>query len=121
MEAHEISAVVTRSPGLDRPDERFLEMPVRTSRSDLGAPVFDASGNVLGLAEPSVRADMVAKVMSPPPGDLTFAVRASLASLMLRMNGIAYTHKSSLVPMNADKRSAWMHDVSVAIECWKVP
>ena len=105
--------------GLERVDERYLQIGALFDTTNLGAPVFDTSGNLIGILEPGVSPYVVAQVHGKRPDLLTFALRQQIARLLLQLNGIDYERGGSTGPMDESEFEAATRSVAVAVECWR--
>jgi len=107
------------SPMLQRPDRRYFDLGFASRTGHLGAPVIDASGAVVGVVETDLDPASLAQMIGPPPKELTFALHARLAALLLQINGFAV---ETVTGSAADGAPTATDDATVqavvGVECW---
>ena len=112
-------AILESLPNLERVDERYLQIGALFDSTNLGAPVFDSGGNLIGILETGVSPHAVARVRGERPDLLSFALRQQIAHLLLQMNGIDYERRQSADPLDKSEFEALTRSVAVAVECWR--
>jgi uncharacterized protein len=100
-------------------DDRVLQMSAPVQPGSSGGPLFDASGNVIGVVVTKLNAKVVAEAMGDIPQNVNFALKAATARAFLDANRIPYT----VAPSLAQRTHADIGDigrrVTVLVECWK--
>jgi S1-C subfamily serine protease len=100
-------------------DDRVLQMSAPVQPGSSGGPLFDASGNVIGVVVTKLNAKVVAEAMGDIPQNVNFALKANTARAFLDANRIPYM----VAPSLAQRTHADIGDigrrVTVLVECWK--
>jgi S1-C subfamily serine protease len=100
-------------------DDRILQMSAPVQPGSSGGPLFDASGNVIGIVVTKLNAKVVAEAMGDIPQNVNFALKGSVARAFLDANRIAYTESPSLTPRSHADVGDIGRKVTVLVECWK--
>lgn len=109
---------VINTPNLMRTDRRYFEVaPPEGVENDNGAPLYDADGALVGLVVTGVDPERIGRVTGPLPERLTFAMRADLMSVLMHINGIAFTRVKADMAGTTDIETAESAS-AVAVECW---
>lgn len=100
-------------------DQHTLQMSAPVQPGSSGGPLFDASGNVVGVVVTKLNAKVVADAMGDIPQNVNFALKASVARQFLDANGVRY----DLAPSTVVRSHADVGDigrkVTVLVECWR--
>jgi len=100
-------------------DSRNLQISAPVQPGNSGGPLFDSSGNVIGIVSSRLHAIRVAKVTGDIPQNVNFAIKANVATSFLDANGISYktanTQKEMPVTDIGDRGKA----ISFVIGCLK--
>jgi len=118
--AHE--AEIRNSPTIIRDDQRYFELAAPDAQeSDNGAPLFDAAGELVGIAVTEIEPERIARITGPLPPDLLFAQRADLAKVVMHINGIAVGAQASAIQpaSTAADNAESAREAAVAVECWQ--
>lgn len=110
---------ITQAEGLARVDERYFQISGRLEDSNLGAPVLDEKGALLGILDTGVVFEQVAKVGEVVDDDVAFVLKEELGRLVLQLNGLSFQEERS-TRMTSREVEEYARSVSVAVECWKV-
>ena len=100
-------------------DDRILQMSAPVQPGSSGGPLFDASGNVIGIVVTKLNAKVVAEAMGDIPQNVNFALKGSVARAFLDANRIAYTESPSLTSRSHADVGDIGRRVTVLVECWK--
>ena len=100
-------------------DAHTLQMSAPVQPGSSGGPLFDGSGNVVGVVVTKLNAKVVADAMGDIPQNVNFALKASVARQFLDANGVRYeTAPSEVTRPHADIGDIG-RKVTVLIECWR--
>lgn len=100
-------------------DTHTLQMSAPVQPGSSGGPLFDGSGNVVGVVVTKLNAKVVADAMGDIPQNVNFALKASVARQFLDSNGVRYeTAPSEVARPHADIGDIGRR-VTVLIECWR--
>lgn len=100
-------------------DQHTLQMSAPVQPGSSGGPLFDASGNVVGVVVTKLNAKVVADAMGDIPQNVNFALKASVARQFLDTYGVRYeTSISDVARSHADIGDIGRR-VTVLIECWR--
>jgi len=98
-------------------NQSMLQMSAPVQQGSSGGPLFDASGNVVGIVVTKLNAQIVAEETGDLPQNVNFAVKGDLARLFLDELGIhARTAMSTIRLSNADVGDIGRR-VTVMVEC----
>jgi S1-C subfamily serine protease len=99
-------------------DTRYMQISAPVGSTDSGAPLFDLSGNVVGLVSAKRRAPniKVATAGDIPP-DVNFAIKGGLVASFLESNRIAFTETASSHEIPEPDLAEQARAVSVSISC----
>jgi uncharacterized protein len=96
-----------------------LQMSAPVQPGSSGGPLFDDSGNVVGVVVNKLNAKAVAEAMGDVPQNVNFAVKGSVAETFLAAHGVRYaTARSDQRRSNADVGDVG-REVTVLVECYK--
>ena len=100
-------------------DLHVLQMSAPVQPGSSGGPLFDASGNVVGVVVTKLNAKLVADETGDIPQNVNFAVKAAVAREFLRAQGVPFrTAASTVRRSNADVGDVG-RGVTVLVECWR--
>jgi S1-C subfamily serine protease len=100
-------------------DPAVLQMSAPVQQGSSGGPLFDASGNVVGVVVTKLNARVVAEETGDLPENVNFALKADVARSFLDELAIAYrTAASSERLANADVGDIGRR-VTVMVECYR--
>lgn len=100
-------------------DLHVLQMSAPVQPGSSGGPLFDASGNVVGVVVTKLNAKLVADETGDIPQNVNFAVKAAVARDFLKSQRVAFrTAPSNATRSNADVGEIG-RQVTVLVECWK--
>ena len=94
-----------------------LPAPVQPGNS--GGPLFDQSGNVIGIVVSELDALKIAGATSNIPQNVNFAIKASVAASFLESNGVAYASGRTGDHLSAADIAERARAFTVQIECQK--
>ena len=100
-------------------DDRILQMSAPVQPGSSGGPLFDASGNVVGIVVTKLNAKVVAEAMGDIPQNVNFALKGAVARAFLDANRVGYTAAPSLTPRSHADVGDIGRRVTVLVECWK--
>jgi len=107
---------VTALAGL-RDDTRYIQMSTPVQAGNSGGPLFDFSGNVVGVVKSKLNVLRMAVVTGDFPQNVNFALKATVATSFLESNRISYIAASSMTPIAPADLADHSRSVSVFIEC----
>jgi S1-C subfamily serine protease len=100
-------------------DPSILQMSAPVQQGSSGGPLFDASGNVVGVVVTKLNARMVAEETGDMPQNVNFALKSDIARSFLDDLDIRYhTAPSSARLSNADVGDVGRR-VTVMVECYR--
>jgi serine protease Do len=100
-------------------DRRFLQISSPVQPGNSGGPLFDQSGNVIGIVVGKLDALKIAGATSDIPQNVNFAIKSSVATSFLESNGIAYTSGKTGDRLSAVDIAERAKTFTVQIECQK--
>lgn len=100
-------------------DPAILQMSAPVQQGSSGGPLFDASGNVVGIVVTKLNARMVAEETGDLPQNVNFALKAEIARTFLDDLAIRYHTAPSTARLgNADVGDIGRR-VTVMVECYR--
>ncbi|GAC1480100.1 MAG: hypothetical protein NVS1B4_25110 [Gemmatimonadaceae bacterium] len=100
-------------------DTHLLQMSAPVQPGSSGGPLFDASGNIVGIVVTKLNARVVAAETGDIPQNVNFAVKATVAQKFLEGQRVRYaTAPATIHRSNADVGDIG-RAVTVVVECWK--
>jgi S1-C subfamily serine protease len=100
-------------------DLHMMQMSAPVQPGSSGGPLFDASGNIVGVVVTKLNAKVVAEETGDIPQNVNFAIKGTVARQFLEANGIKYqTGASAVHRSNADVGEIG-RQVTVLVECHK--
>jgi hypothetical protein len=79
-------------------DSRFLQISAPVQPGNSGGPLFDRSGNVVGIVVGKLDALKIAGATSDIPQNVNFAIKSAVVASFLESNGVAYDKTADLPP-----------------------
>ncbi|MGO9673557.1 MAG: trypsin-like peptidase domain-containing protein [Methylocella sp.] len=99
-------------------DTRYLQISTPIRAGDAGAPLFDQSGNVVGIVSAKSRApNMVVATAGDIPPDINFAIKGSLVASFLESNGIPFAEGAALREISDADLAEQARALSVSVSC----
>jgi serine protease Do len=98
-------------------DTRYLQISARNPLDNSG-PVFDASGNVLGLSEDKVNVIGSAQVPGDIQQNVSFAITPSMLQGFLDAHSVEF-ETAGLGIASLAQVEAKAHDIVALVECWR--
>jgi S1-C subfamily serine protease len=98
-------------------DSRFLQLSAPVQPGNSGAPLFDQSGNVIGIVVGKLDALKIAGATNDIPQNVNFAIKSSVAASFLESNGIAYASGKTGDHLSAADIAERAKTFTVQIEC----
>jgi len=102
-----------------RGDSRFVQITAPVQPGNSGAPLIDASGNVMGVVESKLDAVKVAQLTGDIPQNVNFAITAYVLQGFLGANGVEFRKASVGGPLATTELASRAKEYSVLISCWK--
>ena len=100
-------------------DQSILQMSAPVQQGSSGGPLFDASGNVVGVVVTKLNARIVAEETGDLPQNVNFALKAEIARTFLEELAIRYRTSPSTTRLgNADVGDIGRR-VTVMVECYR--
>ncbi|ETA52927.1 serine protease [Ponticoccus alexandrii] len=94
-------------------EEKMKRLALAALPGDVGGPVFDAGGTVLGMLLP--RGDEEGRRL---PDEVSFAAKGEMILDFLRDNGIQPVARGGMGPMAPEDLTALATDMTVLVGCW---
>jgi TPR repeat protein len=101
----------------DDATEYQITAPVQPGNS--GGPLFDQSGNVVGVVVAKLDALKVAKWTGDVPQNVNFAIKSSIVQSFLDANSIQYSAAPSQMKLGPTETSQRASKFTIVVECWK--
>ena len=100
-------------------DQSILQMSAPVQQGSSGGPLFDASGNVVGVVVTKLNARIVAEETGDLPQNVNFALKGDIARTFLEELSVRYRTAPSTVRLgNADVGDIGRR-VTVMVECYR--
>ncbi len=100
-------------------DQDILQMDAAVQPGSSGGPLFDLSGNVVGIVVTKLNAKLIAEEMGDFPQNVNFAIKGRVARLFLADQGVEVV----TAPPGAPRSAADVGDIgcqtTTLVECWK--
>lgn len=100
-------------------DQHALQMSAPVQPGSSGGPLFDASGNVVGIVVTKLNAKVVAEAMGDIPQNVNFAIKGSVARAFLESRGVAFDQARSTAQLSHADVGDIGRKVTVLVECWR--
>ena len=94
-----------------------MDAPVQPGSS--GGPLFDLSGNVVGIVVTKLNAKLIAEEMGDFPQNVNFAIKERAARLFLADHGIEVQTAPAGTPRSAADVAEIGREMTTLVECWK--
>ena len=98
-------------------DVRFLQMTAAIQPGNSGGPLFDESGNVVGVIVAKLDALQVAELTGDIPQNVNFAIKSSVARAFLATHGVDYETAPAEARFDNADIAERGRTVTVAVEC----
>ena len=108
--------IVSATAGI-QDDRRFIQITAPVQPGNSGGPLFDRSGNVVGVIVAKLDALQVAEMTGDIPQNVNFAIKAGVARTFLASNDVAYETAPAEGRLEAADIADEGRSVTVAIEC----
>jgi S1-C subfamily serine protease len=82
-------------------DSRYLQLTAPVQPGNSGGPLFDLSGNVVGVVSGRINDLAVAKVTGSLPQNINFSIKSGIVREFLDANRIAYLAAPSNAKLDA--------------------
>jgi S1-C subfamily serine protease len=100
-------------------DVHLLQMSAPVQPGSSGGPLFDASGNVVGIVVTKLNAKIVAEETGDIPQNVNFAIKGAVAKEFLRSIAIPYRASASVASRSNADIGEVGREVTVLVECWR--
>lgn len=100
-------------------DQHQVQMSAPVQPGSSGGPLFDASGNVVGIVVTKLNAKVVAEAMGDIPQNVNFAIKGSIARTFLEARGVAFGQEPSTKVLSHADVGDIGRKVTVLVECWQ--
>ncbi|MDP3089168.1 MAG: SUMF1/EgtB/PvdO family nonheme iron enzyme [Nitrospira sp.] len=115
-EANITTGTVSALAGLGN-DTRFLQMTAPVQPGNSGGPVFDQSGQIVGVVVSKLDALKVAKVTGDIPQNINFAINGAVAKAFLDSHGVGYETAASGKKLESAEIGAVAKQFTFLLEC----
>jgi hypothetical protein len=116
-EANITTGTVSALAGLGN-DTRFLQMTAPAQPGNSGGPVFDQSGQIVGVVVSKLDALKVAKVTGDIPQNINFAINGAVAKAFLDSHGVGYETAASGRKLESAEIGAAAKQFTFLLECY---
>ena len=100
-------------------DTHVLQMSAPVQPGSSGGPLFDASGNVVGVVVTKLNARVVAEETGDIPQNVNFAVKESVVREFLDAQAVKYRVEPSAVARSHADVGEVGRQVTLLVECWR--
>ena len=100
-------------------DQHLLQMTAPVQPGSSGGPLFDASGNVVGVVVTKLNARVVAEETGDFPQNVNFAIKDGVARDFLAASGITVRAAPSTTTRTPADVGDIGRQVTVLVECWR--
>ena len=100
-------------------DRSVLQMSAPVQQGSSGGPVFDSSGNVVGIVVTKLNARIVAEETGDLPQNVNFALKGEIARTFLDELAIRYRSTPSVAPLAHADVGDIGRRVTVLVECYR--
>jgi S1-C subfamily serine protease len=100
-------------------DQHLLQMSAPVQPGSSGGPLFDASGNVVGIVVTKLNARIVAEETGDFPQNVNFAIKDGVARDFLAAHGVPFRAARSVAPRSPADVGDIGRQVTVLVECWR--
>lgn len=108
--------IVSATAGL-QDDNRFLQITAPVQPGNSGGPLFDRSGNVVGVIVAKLDALQVAELTGDIPQNVNFAIKAGVARAFLAAQGVDYETAPAEARFDNADIAERGRTATVAVEC----
>lgn len=112
------TGTVSASAGIEN-DVRFLQMTAPIQPGNSGGPLFDRSGNVIGVVVSTLSMIELAEATGTIPQNINFAIKASVVRNFLDTHGIEYRTARLGNRLETPALAKLGRGVAVALVCFK--
>jgi S1-C subfamily serine protease len=99
-------------------DSRYLQITAPVQPGNSGGPLFDASGNLIGVVTGKLDAVKMAGLTGDIPENVNFALNVSVVRGFLEAHGIPYERAASASERSAPDIGDWGKSVTSLVECY---
>ena len=107
---------VTAAAGL-LDDSRMLQISAPVQPGNSGGPVFDQSGNVVGVVVSKINALKLAEITKDIPQNVNFAIKSSIAISFLAANGITAREPNDATQLAIPEIAERARSITAYLEC----
>lgn len=100
-------------------DQDILQMDAAVQPGSSGGPLFDLSGNVVGIVVTKLNARLIAEEMGDFPQNVNFAIKERVARIFLADQGVEVTMAPAGTPRSAADVGEMGRQTTTLVECWK--
>jgi serine protease Do len=100
-------------------DQDILQMDAPVQPGSSGGPLFDLSGNVVGIVVTKLNARLIAEEMGDFPQNVNFAIKERAARLFLADHGIEVQTAPAGPPRSAADVADIGRELTTLVECYK--
>jgi S1-C subfamily serine protease len=100
-------------------DNHVLQMTAPVQQGNSGGPLFDASGNVIGVVVTKLNARAMAAEIGDFPQNVNFAIKSDIARRFLEKNSVRYRTASSTTTHSNPDIGDMGRVVTVLVECFQ--
>ena len=100
-------------------DQDILQMDAPVQPGSSGGPLFDLSGNVVGIVVTKLNAKLVAEEMGDFPQNVNFAIKERVARLFLADQGVSVQTGAAGAARSAADVGEIGREMTTLVECWK--
>jgi len=102
-----------------RGDSRFVQITAPVQPGNSGAPLIDASGNIMGVVESKLDAVKVAELTGDIPQNVNFAITANVLQGFLEANAVEFRKASLGGSRPTTELASRAKEYAVLVSCWR--
>jgi len=102
-----------------RGDSRFVQITAPVQPGNSGAPLIDASGNVMGVVESKLDAVKVAQLTGDIPQNVNFAITANVLQGFLQANSVDFKSARLGRTRPTTELASRAREYAVLVSCWR--
>jgi S1-C subfamily serine protease len=100
-------------------DPHFIQVSAPVQPGNSGGPLFDTSGNVVGIVVAKLDAIQVANITGDIPENVNFSISRDVVVDFLKSSSVPFQQKPSLGKLKTSDVAVLAKNISVAITCVK--
>jgi S1-C subfamily serine protease len=100
-------------------DSGSLQISAGVQKGNSGGPLFDESGNVIGIVYSKLNAILLARYTGDIPQNVNFAIKLRPLEHFLNAHNVDYVTRKSSKTLKTEDLVERARDFTVRVECWR--